>query len=137
MFRRLPFALLVAGLALHLGGHAAHADCTTSATHLGRFKDAYCDAKAYVASIDDLNAVYAALAGGLDNQAKGALKKTQLGWIDKRRAECGRTDGDRYYIDLSCAAGMTRDRTRYLRDRKAECDAGACDLDALSRLELP
>ena len=134
MRRQIPVAALVAGLALHLGGSAARADCAASKND---FEDVYCYAKVYIESDNDLNAAYKALTAVLDTNAKSLLKKSQLAWMKSRNKECGQTDSDGYYVDLSCAVDFTRNRTQFLRDRKAECDAGKCDLDALSKNENP
>ena len=124
----LPVAALVAGLALHLGSGAAFADCGAK----NEFEDVYCYAKQYIASDDALNAAYKALTAKLDADAKAVLKKSQLAWIKKRNAECGSTDSEGYSVDLSCAVDFTETRTRFLMDRKAECDAGQCDTAKLA-----
>jgi len=131
MRSHLPVAVIVANLALHLGGNAARADCGAK----NEFEDVYCYAKQYIASDDDLNAAYKALTGKLDADAKSVLKKSQLAWIKKRNAECGSTDSDGYSVDLSCAVDFTQNRTRFLRDRQAECEAGKCDLAKLAAVE--
>jgi soluble lytic murein transglycosylase len=128
---RVPVTALVAGLALHLGSGAARADCGAK----NEFEDVYCYAKQYIASDDDLNAAYKALTGKLDADQKAVLKKSQLAWIKKRNAECGSTDSEGYSVDLSCAVDFTDTRTRFLKDRKAECDAGQCDADKLASSE--
>ena len=131
MRSHLPVALLVAGLALHLGSSSARADCGAK----NEFEDVYCYAKQYIASDDALNAAYKALTGKLDADQKAVLKKSQLAWIKKRNAECGSTDSDGYSVDLSCAVDFTETRTQFLNDRKAECDSGACDADKLGSSE--
>ena len=118
MRRTLPVALFVAGLAL-LGSGTAHADCASSKNE---FEDVYCYAKLYIASDNDLNAAYKAITAKLDADTKSVLKKSQLAWMKKRNEECGQTDSDGYYVDLSCAVDFTRNRTRFLHDRQAECD---------------
>lgn len=127
----LPVAVLVAGLALHLGGGAARADCGAK----NEFEDVYCYAKQYITSDDTLNAAYQTLTGKLDADAKSILKKSQLAWIKKRNAECGSTDSDGYSVDLSCAVDFTDTRTKFLQDRQAECEAGQCDLAKLAEVE--
>jgi len=131
MHRYLPVALLVAGLAVHLGSTSAHADCGAK----NEFEDVYCYAKQYIASDDELNAAYKALTGKLDADQKAVLKKSQLAWIKRRNAECGTTDSEGYSVDLSCAVDVTETRTRFLKDRKAECEAGPCDADKLGSSE--
>jgi uncharacterized protein YecT (DUF1311 family) len=131
MRSHLPVALLVAGLALHLGSSAAKADCGAK----NEFEDVYCYAKQYIASDDELNAAYKALTGKLDADQKSVLKKSQLAWIKKRNAECGSTDSEGYSVDLSCAVDFTDNRTQFLQDRKAECDAGQCDAAKLASTE--
>ncbi|MDQ7249148.1 lysozyme inhibitor LprI family protein [Dongia sedimenti] len=127
----LPVAVLVAGLALHLGSGAAQADCGAK----NEFEDVYCYAKQYIASDDALNAAYKTLTGKVDADAKAVLKKGQLAWIKKRNAECGSTDSDGYSVDLSCAVDFTDTRTKFLQDRQAECEAGQCDLTKLAEVE--
>ena len=126
-----PFALLVAGVALHFGSGVARADCGAK----NEFEDVYCYAKQYIASDDALNAAYKALTPKLDADQKSALKKSQLAWIKKRNAECGSTDSDGYSVDLSCAVDFTENRTQFLKDREAECDAGQCDAAKLGSSE--
>jgi uncharacterized protein YecT (DUF1311 family) len=131
MRSHLPVALLVAGLALHLGSSTARADCGAK----NEFEDVYCYAKQYIASDDALNAAYKALTPKLDADQKAVLKKSQLAWIKKRNAECGSTDSEGYSVDLSCAVDFTETRTRFLKDRQAECEAGKCDADKLASSE--
>ena len=131
MRSHLPVAVLVAGLALHLGSGAARADCGAK----NAFENVYCYAKQYIASDDDLNAAYKTLSGKLDADAKPVLKKSQLAWIKKRNAECGSTDSDGYSVDLSCAVDFTQNRTQFLRNRTAECETGQCDLAKLAEVE--
>ena len=131
MRRHLPVVLLAAGVGAHFGSASAQADCGAK----NEFEDVYCYAKQYIASDDALNAAYKALTGGLDADTKAVLKKSQLAWIKKRNAECGSTDSDGYSVDLSCAVDFTATRTRFLKDRKAECDAGQCDTDKLASSE--
>jgi uncharacterized protein YecT (DUF1311 family) len=131
MRSHLPVALLIAGLALHLGSSAAHADCGAK----NEFEDVYCYAKQYIASDDALNAAYKALTAKLEAGQKSVLKKSQLAWIKKRNAECGSTDSEGYSVDLSCAVDFTDNRTQFLKDRQAECDAGKCDADKLASSE--
>lgn len=128
---RLPVAALAAGLALHLASTAARADCGAK----NEFEDVYCYAKQYIASDDELNAAYKALTAKLDADQKAVLKKSQLAWIKKRNAECGQTDSEGYSVDLSCAVDFTENRTRFLKDRTEECDAGKCDADKLASSE--
>jgi uncharacterized protein YecT (DUF1311 family) len=132
MRSHLSVAVVVAGLALHLGSGAARADCATSKNE---FEDVYCYAKIYIDSDNDLNAAYKALTPKLDADAKSVLKKSQLAWMKVRNDECGQTDSDGYYVDLSCAVDKTRNRTKFLRDRQAECEAGKCDRDKMAEVE--
>jgi uncharacterized protein YecT (DUF1311 family) len=131
MRSHLSVAVLVAGLALHFGSAAARADCGAK----NEFEDVYCYAKQYIAADDALNAAYKALTPKLDADAKSVLKKSQLAWIKKRNAECGSTDSDGYSVDLSCAVDFTENRTRFLRDRTAECESGKCDPAKLAEVE--
>jgi uncharacterized protein YecT (DUF1311 family) len=127
----LAVAVLVAGLAVHCGSAAARADCGAK----NEFEDVYCYAKQYIASDDALNAAYKTLTAKLDADAKSVLKKSQLAWIKKRNTECGSTDSEGYSVDLSCAVDFTETRTRFLRDRTAECESGKCDLGKLAEVE--
>jgi uncharacterized protein YecT (DUF1311 family) len=129
---RLPVAALVAGLALHVGSAAARADCANTLTD---FDDVYCYAKSYIAADDDLNAAYKALTPKLKADEKALLKQSQIAWMKKRNDECGETSSDGYAVSLSCAIDFTQSRTRFLNDRKAECDAGKCDAEKLASSE--
>src|SRR5690349_21907885 len=131
MRRYLPVALLIAGLAIPLGSASARADCGAK----NEFEDVYCYAKQYIASDDALNVTYKALVAKLNDKEKAALKKSQLAWIKKRNAECGSTDSEGYSVDLSCAVDFTDNRTQFLKDHQAECDAGKCDADKLASSE--
>jgi uncharacterized protein YecT (DUF1311 family) len=131
MRRYFPAAALAAVLALHLASASAQADCADTQTE---FDDVYCWAKGYIAADDDLNAAYKALTAKLDDNAKAVLKKGQRAWIKTRDGECGRSDSDGYYVDLSCAADFTENRTQFLRDREKECDSGKCDLARLAEV---
>jgi uncharacterized protein YecT (DUF1311 family) len=117
-------AAFVAPILLLAGIGSAHADCTTSKND---FEDVYCLAKVYIGADTDLNAAYKALVGKLDINGKSTLKKGQLAWLKSRNDTCGQSSSDGYYVDLSCAVDTTRDRTKFLKARKAECDAGSCD----------
>ena len=131
MYRHLAVVAFFAAVALRFGTGAAQADCGSK----NEFENVYCYAKQYIESDDGLNAAYKALTGKLDADAKSVLKKSQLAWIKKRNAECGSTDSEGYSVDLSCAVDFTETRTRFLRDRAAECDSGTCDLDKMAMVE--
>jgi uncharacterized protein YecT (DUF1311 family) len=111
---------------------AAHAECTTSNND---FEDVYCAAKNYIDADNDLNAAYKKLVTKLSTDEKSALKKSEAAWIKSRNAECGKTDSDGYYVDLSCAVDTTQKRTQFLQDRFQECDAGNCDDAKLAKTE--
>jgi uncharacterized protein YecT (DUF1311 family) len=132
MKKLLVAVTLLTPIALVLGGASARADCTTAKND---FEDVYCQAKVYIDSDGDLNQAYKALVGKLDGGGKSALKKGQLAWLKSRNDKCGQKESDGYYVDLSCAVDTTRKRTAFLRDRKAECDAGTCDLAKLAGSE--
>jgi uncharacterized protein YecT (DUF1311 family) len=129
-------SVLAAAVTVLLGAAAltapARADCSTSKND---FEDVYCYAKIYIDADNDLNAAYKALVAKLDAGQKSVLKKGQLAWMKSRNDECGQTDSDGYYVDLSCAVDTTRKRTQFLRDRQAECDGGACDAAKLGASE--
>lgn len=132
--RHLPVAALVAGLAFQLGSSAARADCANTLTD---FDDVYCYAKSYLAADDALNAAYKALTPKLSADQKAILKKSQVAWMKQRNDECGETGSDGYAVSLSCAIDFTESRTRFLKERKAECDAGKCDADKLATSDQP
>ncbi|HVZ02831.1 MAG TPA: lysozyme inhibitor LprI family protein [Dongiaceae bacterium] len=111
---------------------AARADCSTSKND---FEDVYCAAKNFIDADNDLNAAYKALVARLSADEKATLKKSEAAWMKSRNGDCGKTDGDGYYVDLSCAVDSTRNRTRFLRDRAAECAAGQCDAAKLAQAE--
>jgi uncharacterized protein YecT (DUF1311 family) len=113
---------------------AAQAECTTSS---GGFEDVYCAAKNYIDADNDLNAAYKKLATKLSSGEKSTLKKSEAVWMKSRNGDCGKTDSDGYYVDLSCAVDSTRKRTEFLQNRFAECDAGNCDDDKLAQAEQP
>jgi uncharacterized protein YecT (DUF1311 family) len=126
--------ILATALAVAAFGWAgsAHADCSTSKND---FEDVYCAAKNFIDADNDLNAAYKGLAGKLTADEKSTLKKSETVWMKARNEGCGKTDSDGYYVDLSCAVDHTRERTAFLRDRKAECTAGACDDTKLAQAE--
>jgi uncharacterized protein YecT (DUF1311 family) len=111
---------------------AAQAACTTSNND---FEDVYCAAKNYIDADNDLNAAYKKLATKLSTDEKSILKKSEAAWIKSRNRDCGKTDSDGYYVDLSCAVETTQKRTGFLQDRVKECDAGNCDDDKLAKSE--
>jgi uncharacterized protein YecT (DUF1311 family) len=129
MKKHLFAAALLAPIFLHSGIGTARADCTASKND---FEDVYCEAKLYIDADGDLNAAYKALVGKLDASGKSTLKKGQLTWMRSRNTQCGQTSSDGYYVDLSCAVETTRNRTQFLKDRKAECNSGSCDAAKLS-----
>ena len=129
MILRSSFAAASAVVALVCVAGGARADCSTSKND---FEDVYCYAKIYIDSDNDLNQAYKALVAKLNAEQKSALKKGQLAWMQSRNDECGQTDSDGYYVDLSCAVDTTRARTKFLRARKAECEAGSCDAGKLA-----
>ena len=124
-------AACVAGAAFCWAG-AAEAECTTSS---GGFEDVYCAAKNYIDADNDLNAAYKKLATKLSSDEKSTLKKSEAVWMKSRNGDCGKEDSDGYYVDLSCAVDSTRQRTKFLQNRFAECDAGNCDDDKLAQAE--
>ena len=111
---------------------AAQAACTTSNND---FEDVYCAAKNYIDADNDLNAAYKKLVTKLSTDEKSILKKSEAAWMKGRNGDCGKTDSDGYYVDLSCAVDWTQKRTQFLQDRFAECDGGNCDDDKLAKTE--
>ena len=132
MRSHLSVAALLAGLLIHLGSGHARADCANTMTD---FDDVYCYAKSYIAADDDLNAAYKALTDKLNADERAVLKQSQLAWMKTRNDECGETGSDGYAVSLSCAIDFTESRTRFLRDRTAECEAGKCDAAKLAGIE--
>ena len=130
MKTRLLAAAMAAATSCWAG--AAQADCSTSKND---FEDVYCAAKNFIDADNDLNAAYKALVGKLNADEKATLKKSEAVWMRSRNNDCGKTDSDGYYVDLSCAVDTTRARTQFLRDRKAECEAGSCDAAKLTSAE--
>ncbi len=124
-------AAAVAAAAFSWAG-AANADCSTSKND---FEDVYCAAKNFIDADNDLNAAYKALVGKLSTDEKSTLKKGEAVWMKSRNSNCGKTDSDGYYVDLSCAVDQTRNRTQFLRDRTAECKTGTCDDGKLAQSE--
>ncbi|MES1152471.1 MAG: lysozyme inhibitor LprI family protein [Dongia sp.] len=124
-------AACAAALAFGWAG-AAQAECTTSNND---FEDVYCAAKNYIDADNDLNAAYKKLATRLSTGEKSILKKSEAAWMKSRNGDCGKTDSDGYYVDLSCAVETTNKRTQFLQDRFAECDAGGCDDARLAKTE--
>jgi uncharacterized protein YecT (DUF1311 family) len=130
---RLPATAVFAALSLVVASaSASRADCAASKND---FEDVYCGAKNFITADGDLNAAYKALVAKLDGAGKAALKKSQVAWMKSRNDQCGKTDSDGYYVDLDCAVETTRNRTRFLNDRKSECDGGSCDLKRLAETE--
>ena len=135
--RRHPAVAALIVVPLLFSSGAARADCAASNTE---FDDFYCDAKLFIAADDDLNAAYKALTAKLgepprQSETIAVLKMSQRAWMEKRNEECGRTDSDGYYVDLSCAVDFTRNRTEFLSARKAECDAGQCDAGKMTAVD--
>jgi uncharacterized protein YecT (DUF1311 family) len=126
------FLAAAAPVAVFCWAGAAHADCSTSKND---FEDVYCAAKNFIDADNGLNAAYKALVGKLSADEKSALKKSEAVWMKSRNDDCGKSDSDGYYVDLSCAVDSTRNRTQFLRDRTAECAAGKCDADKLAQSE--
>jgi uncharacterized protein YecT (DUF1311 family) len=124
-------AAAMASLAFCWAG-AAQAECTTSNND---FEDVYCAAKNYIDADNDLNAAYKKLVTKLSTDEKSTLKKSEAAWIKSRNGDCGKTDSDGYYVDLSCAVETTNKRTQFLQARFGECDAGNCDDAKLAKTE--
>jgi uncharacterized protein YecT (DUF1311 family) len=124
-------AAAVAGAILCWAG-AAQAECSASSND---FEDVYCAAKNFIDADNDLNAAYKKLVTKLSSDEKSTLKKSEAAWMKSRNGDCGKTDSDGYYVDLSCAVDSTRKRTQFLQDRFAECDGGACDDAKLAQAE--
>lgn len=90
------------------------------------YDQTYCVAKLFLASDDELNAVYKKLKGLTKGEAQTSLVKVQRDWIKYRNNAC-ESHGT---IDVDCNYRVNRERTTALRDRLRECETGSCN-DAL------
>lgn len=92
------------------------------------YDDVYCTNKLYASADAELNKNYQALRGKLSDKQKTILKKSQLGWIRERDAECTTDTG----IDVQCRLSTTQERNNWLRERLRECSTIGCKTNALN-----
>lgn len=90
------------------------------------YDQTYCVAKLFLASDDELNAVYKKLKGKTQGEVQKSLVHVQRDWIKYRNNAC-ESQGT---IDVACNYRVNRERTTALRDRLRECETGSCN-DAL------
>lgn len=87
----------------------------------------YCLAKLFIASDDELNAVYKKLQSVLKPAQKSRLVEVQRHWISFRDTACS-TQGT---INVECNYQVNNARVTALRDRLRECKTGHCREDLL------
>lgn len=87
------------------------------------YDNTYCVAKLFLASDDELNAVYKKLKGLVKGEVQASLVKVQRDWIKYRNNAC-ESQGT---IDVDCNYRVNRERTNALRDRLRECETGSCN----------
>jgi uncharacterized protein YecT (DUF1311 family) len=87
--------------------------------------------KVYLEADKELNENYKKLVAKLDKEGKSTLKNTQLSWIEERNSECSRREGQKFFVNLSCAADMTIRRAQFLQDRYRECISSGCQTSKL------
>jgi uncharacterized protein YecT (DUF1311 family) len=95
------------------------------------FDGLYCLNKVYVQADKDLNKAYKELRGYLNSSEKKTLKSGQLEWINHRNDECSYYNDRGFFVNLSCAADATIERTNFLNDRIRECKATGCQASKL------
>jgi uncharacterized protein YecT (DUF1311 family) len=95
------------------------------------FDGLYCLNKVYLEADKELNENYKKLIAKLDKEGKSTLKNTQLSWIEERNSECSRREGQKFFVNLSCAADMTIRRAQFLQDRYRECISSGCQTSKL------
>lgn len=95
------------------------------------FDGLYCLNKVYVQADKDLNKAYKELRGYLNSSEKKTLKSGQVTWINHRNDECSYYNDRGFFVNLSCAADTTIERTNFLNDRIRECKATGCQASKL------
>lgn len=93
---------------------------------LNDFDGLYCLNKVYIEADKELNARYKELMPFLNNSGKIALKRGQLAWIKQRNNECSLREGNKFFVNLDCAARQTIERVQFLQDRLRECKSSGC-----------
>lgn len=90
------------------------------------FDGLYCLNKIYMQADKELNYSYTSLNALLDVNGKKTLKAKQLIWIKERDDNCSFSDQRGFFVNLECAAHMTKERLQFLNDRKRECESAGC-----------
>ena len=93
------------------------------------YDQTYCVAKLFLASDDELNAIYKKLKGKTQGEVQKSLVQVQRDWIKYRNNACER----RGRIDVNCNFRVNRDRTNALRDRLRECETGSCNNELIGK----
>lgn len=118
--KRLAIALLVAFSAT---SSFANSNCDKPRNN---FDGLYCLNKVYGEADKELNANYGALVKMIDTDGRAKLKSSQLQWIRTRDANCSRTEGASFFVNLECLNTMTVERAEFLQSRIRECKSAGC-----------
>ena len=92
------------------------------------YDDIYCTNKVYASADLELSNNYQSRRSKLNTNQKAVLKKSQLGWIRARDAECTTDTG----VDVQCRLTTTQQRNNWLRERIRECQTIGCKSTALA-----
>lgn len=115
---------ITALLFLSLFGVSAYGGgCATPKT---AFDQIYCAGNLFSQVDHELNTSYQSLRGRLNPAEKDLLKKGQLAWLKQRNDLCSKGDETGFYVNLSCANGMTSARLEFLKARERECASTGC-----------
>lgn len=87
------------------------------------YDQTYCIAKLFLASDNELNAVYKKLKGKTQGEVQKSLVQVQRDWIKYRNGACESAGA----IDVNCNYRVNRERVTYLGDRLRECETGSCN----------
>ncbi|MCK3655275.1 hypothetical protein A4G19_05745 [Pasteurellaceae bacterium Macca] len=90
----------------------------------------YCSAKSLIESDKALKKVYNKLKSQLNSELSKGLIQAQKDWIRHRDLACENNNGN---LDVDCNFRINRERTDYLRDRLRECQAGRCQIHAITK----
>lgn len=90
------------------------------------FDGLYCLNKVYLEADKELNENYKKLTAKRDDEGKATLRNTQRAWIEERNADCSRREGQKFFVNLSCATNTTIARAQFLQDRYRECVSAGC-----------
>lgn len=90
------------------------------------FDGLYCLNKVYLEADKELNENYKKLQAKLDDEGRATLRNTQRAWIEERNTDCSRREGEKFFVNLSCATNTTIARAQFLQDRYRECISAGC-----------